>query len=106
MLSDATVGTDGHVVEARADKFLAVLECPRSALDTAVTIQRQLRGRSWAEDLEVRVRIGIHSGYPTLTEANYIGMAVHTAGARLRSGIRQSDPGDRRNEGGNAGVKT
>jgi class 3 adenylate cyclase len=27
----------------------------------------------------VRVRIGIHSGYPTLTEANYIGMAVHTA---------------------------
>ena len=27
----------------------------------------------------MRVRIGIHSGYPTLTEENYIGMAVHTA---------------------------
>jgi class 3 adenylate cyclase len=27
----------------------------------------------------VRVRVGIHSGYPTLTEANYIGMAVHIA---------------------------
>jgi class 3 adenylate cyclase len=25
------------------------------------------------------VRIGIHSGYPTLADANYIGMAVHTA---------------------------
>lgn len=79
ILTDATVGTDGHVVEARADEFFAVFECPRSALDTAVTIQRQLRGRSWAEDLDVRVRIGIHSGYPTLTEENYIGMAVHTA---------------------------
>jgi class 3 adenylate cyclase len=44
-----------------------------------VTIQRELRGRSWAEDLEVRVRVGIHSGNPTLNNANYIGMAVHIA---------------------------
>jgi len=79
ILRDETVGADGHVVEARADEFFAVFESPRSALDTAVAIQRQLRGRLWAEDLEVRVRIGIHSGYPTLTEENYIGMAVHTA---------------------------
>jgi class 3 adenylate cyclase len=79
ILRDETVATDGHVVEARADEFFAVFERPSSALDTAVAIQRQLRGRSWAEDLEVRVRIGVHSGYPTLTEENYIGMAVHTA---------------------------
>ena len=79
MHRDETVRTDGHVVEARADEFFAVFEGPRSALDTAVAIQRQLGGRSWAEGLEVRVRIGIHSGYPTLTEENYIGMAVHTA---------------------------
>ena len=79
MHRDETVATDGHVVEARADEFFAVFESPRSALDTAVAIQRQLRGRAWAEGLEVRVRIGIHSGYPTLTEENYIGMAVHTA---------------------------
>ena len=26
----------------------------------------------------MRVRAGIHSGYPTSTENNYIGMAVHT----------------------------
>ena len=79
ILREETVRTNGHVVEARADEFFAVFESPGSALDTAVGIQRRLRGRSWAEDLEVRVRIGIHSGYPTLTEENYIGMAVHTA---------------------------
>ena len=79
ILRDETVRTDGYVVEARADEFFAVFEGPRSALDTAVAVQRQLRGRLWAEDLEVRVRIGIHSGYPTLAEENYIGMAVHTA---------------------------
>jgi class 3 adenylate cyclase len=27
----------------------------------------------------VRVRIGLHSGYPTVTVDNYLGMAVHTA---------------------------
>jgi class 3 adenylate cyclase len=44
-----------------------------------MAVQRQLGGRAWAEGLEVRVRIGIHSGYPTLADENYIGMAVHTA---------------------------
>jgi class 3 adenylate cyclase len=79
ILGDTAVGRAGQVVETRADEFFAVFERPRSALDTAVTIQRELRGRSWAEDLEVRVRVGIHSGNPTLNNANYIGMAVHIA---------------------------
>ena len=43
------------------------------------TIQRSLREREWPEDLEVKVRIGIHSGRPTLTDAGYIGLAVHAA---------------------------
>jgi class 3 adenylate cyclase len=79
ILGDTAVGMAGQVVETRADEFFAVFERPRPALDTAVTIQRELRGRSWAQDLEVRVRVGIHSGNPTLNNANYIGMAVHIA---------------------------
>jgi class 3 adenylate cyclase len=79
VLRSTAVRHDGTVVEARADEFFAVFEDPQSALDTAVAIQRDLRGRSWIDDLEVRVRIGVHSGYPTLADANYIGMAVHIA---------------------------
>jgi len=78
ILRDTTVAKGGCVVEARADEFFAVFESPHAALDTAITVQRLIRARSWADDLVVRIRIGIHSGYPTLTEANYIGMAVHT----------------------------
>ena len=44
-----------------------------------MAIQRDLRRRSWTDGLEVRVRIGIHTGKPTINKANYIGMAVHTA---------------------------
>ena len=95
ILKDGAVGRLGQVVETRADEFFAVFEAPRAALDTAVTIQRELRARSWAEDLEVQVRIGIHSGYPTLNEANYIGMAVHTApraSVRRRMAVRSWYP--------------
>jgi class 3 adenylate cyclase len=79
VLRAAAVASGGLVVEARADEFFAAFEAPLAAVDAAVAIQRDLRGRSWLDDLEVRVRIGIHSGYPTLVDANYIGVAVHIA---------------------------
>jgi class 3 adenylate cyclase len=79
ILRAATVKRQGQVVEARADDSFAVFDCPRSAIETALDIQRGLRERAWGEGLEVRLRVGVHSGYPTRTEDNYIGMAVHTA---------------------------
>jgi class 3 adenylate cyclase len=79
ILKDTALRTYGEVVETRADEFFAVFERPRSAVETAIAIQRELRGRSWIDDLQVRVRIGIHSGHPTPNAGNYIGMAVHTA---------------------------
>ena len=42
-------------------------------------MQRTLREQRWIDDVEVRVRVGIHSGYPKRAAPNYIGMAVHTA---------------------------
>jgi class 3 adenylate cyclase len=74
----------GHEVEARADEFFAVFESPRAAIDAAVSIQRELAARTWGHGETIRVRIGIHSGYPTSTESNYIGMDVHTT-ARICS---------------------
>jgi class 3 adenylate cyclase len=79
LLRDAALGSGGHVVEARADEFFAVFEQPAAALAMALRVQRELRTRASAGDEEVRVRIGIHSGYPTRARSNYIGMAVHTA---------------------------
>ncbi len=106
ILRRSVVEAGGHEVEARADEFFAVFEAPRSAVDAAVTVQRELLGRSWADELDVRVRIGIHSGYPTSTETNYIGMDVHTASricavghggqvvvsANTREGVKASAP--------------
>jgi class 3 adenylate cyclase len=69
----------GQVVEARADDFFAVFDCPQPALESAIGIQHDLRRRTWPGNEVVSVRIGIHAGYPTRTADNYIGLAVHTA---------------------------
>jgi class 3 adenylate cyclase len=67
------------VVDARADELFGVFEDPVEAVQMAVAAQRALTAWRRADGIEVRVRIGIHSGYPTRSEANYVGMAVHLA---------------------------
>ena len=69
---------NGREIDARADEFFAVFERPAAAIEAAVAIQRALGDHTWPADLEVRVRIGIHSGHPTLTDVGYIGLAIHT----------------------------
>lgn len=68
----------GSEIDARADEFFAVFERPAAALETAVAVQRELGQRAWPDTCEVCIRIGVHSGQPTLTEVGYIGLAVHT----------------------------
>jgi class 3 adenylate cyclase len=78
VLRETAVAFSGLAVETRADEFFAVFESPGGALDAAVAMQRALRGSAWVDGVAVNVRIGIHSGYPTLDEVNYIGLAIHT----------------------------
>jgi class 3 adenylate cyclase len=69
----------GREVDARADEFFAAFSEARQAIEAALSMQRALRDRAWPDELEVKVRIGIHSGRPTLTDTGYVGLAVHTA---------------------------
>jgi class 3 adenylate cyclase len=42
-----------------------------------VAIQRAVRDHAWPAGATVRLRVGVHSGRPTLTEGGYVGLAVH-----------------------------
>lgn len=77
-LRKAVLRGGGREIDARADEFFAVFERTGAAVEAAVAIQRELGERTWVDGVDVRVRIGIHSGRPTLTDAGYIGLAVHT----------------------------
>jgi class 3 adenylate cyclase len=76
--------TGGREVDARADEFFAVFDRAPKALEAALSIQRAAGGRAWPDGVEVKIRIGIHGGRPTLTDAGYVGLAVHTV-ARICS---------------------
>ena len=80
----ATAAAGGYVVEERADEFFGTFASPRAAVEAAIAIHRTMCDRTWHDGAAVRVRIGLHAGYPTVSGANYIGMAVHTA-ARICS---------------------
>jgi class 3 adenylate cyclase len=80
----STEQVGGCVVETRADEFFAVFDCPAGGLDAAIAAQRLLAEHRWPDGIAVRIRSGIHAGYPTVSADNYIGMAVH-ATARICS---------------------
>lgn len=75
----AVGSSGGHEVDSRADEFFAVFQRAPDALEAALAAQRGLRKRDWPGGVEVRVRMGIHSGRPTLTGMSYVGIAVNTA---------------------------
>jgi class 3 adenylate cyclase len=79
LMRAAIRGSSGREVDMRADEVFAVFAEAKSALDAALDIQRKTRARSWPDDQPVRLRIGLHSGRPTLTDTGYAGLAVHTA---------------------------
>lgn len=78
VIRDAVRRCGGRKVDAPGDEYLSVFERPAPAIRAAIDIHRSLSERTWADDLECRVRAGIHTGRPTLTDAGYVGLTVHT----------------------------
>lgn len=74
----------GYVVDVKADEAFAVFKQSSDAVAGAVGIQREIGERASTRTHDVRIRIGLHSGKPTVSDSNYIGIAVHTA-ARICS---------------------
>ena len=77
ILRGAVERAGGREIDARADELFAVFERPTAAVEAAVAMQRVLGRRRWPDQVEVLVRVGVHSGRPTLTATGYIGLAVH-----------------------------
>jgi len=76
---------DGIEVSTEGDGFFVVFERTADAVAAAVEAQRMLAAEPWAEDGQVRVRMGIHTGDGRLDgDGGYVGADVHRA-ARVAS---------------------
>jgi class 3 adenylate cyclase len=86
LLRSAVRAAGGREIDARGDEYFGVFERPHAAIDAAMAIHRALRDHRWPEGVELRVRIGIHTGRASLNETGYIGLAVHTVARVCTSG--------------------
>ena len=75
---------DGHEVDTQGDAFFYSFTRARDAVLAAVEGQRALAGHTWPCGAEVRVRMGLHTGEPTVGEEGYVGLDVVRA-ARICS---------------------
>ncbi len=77
LMRSAVRRAGGREVDARGDEYFAVFRHAPSAVVAARAIQVAVARHPWPEGVAPRLRVGIHSGRPALTDAGYVGLAVH-----------------------------
>jgi class 3 adenylate cyclase len=82
LVRDAVRDHGGHEVDTQGEAFFVAFPRAKDAVASAIAMQRNHGSAVWPEDAQVRVRIGIHTAEPGLTESGYFGMGLHRA-ARL-----------------------
>ena len=84
ILRDVFRGLGGHEVDTQGDAFFYSFTRARDAVAAAVDGQRALADHTWPHGAEVRVRMGLHTGEPTVGDEGYVGLDVVRA-ARICS---------------------
>jgi class 3 adenylate cyclase len=84
LLRDVFQQAGGKEVDTQGDAFFYSFPRARDAVGAAVAGQRALAGHTWPQGAQVRVRMGLHTGEPTVGEEGYIGLDVVRA-ARICS---------------------
>jgi predicted ATPase/class 3 adenylate cyclase len=75
---------DGREVHTEGDAFFVAFARASDAIAAAVAGQRALVSHSWPEGVDMRVRMGVHTGEAVLQQDDYVGVDVHRA-ARICS---------------------
>jgi DNA-binding NarL/FixJ family response regulator/class 3 adenylate cyclase len=86
LFRDAVEAAGGHVVDHRGDEFFVVFEEAKAAADAACAAQHAFAEHDWPKGVELRVRMGLHTGEPNLREDAYYGLDVHRAARIAQAG--------------------
>ena len=76
--------TTGVEVHTEGDAFFVAFARATDAIAAAVAAQRALAAHAWPEGVDLRVRMGLHTGEAEVRDDDYVGMDVHRA-ARICS---------------------
>ena len=86
ILRDAFKRFNGTEIDTQGDSFFVSFPRATQAVAAVVEIQRALAAHDWPEGVEVRVRMGLHTGEPLRADEGYVGMDVHRAARIAHTG--------------------
>ena len=79
LLEEAFDAHQGVVVDRQTESFFVAFARARQATQAAAAAQAALAEHVWPDGVEVKVRMGIHSGDPEVAGDRYVGLAVARA---------------------------
>jgi DNA-binding NarL/FixJ family response regulator/class 3 adenylate cyclase len=86
LLREAVEEAEGHVVDHRGDEFFMVFDDPCRAAEAVTSAQKAFATHTWPDGVELRVRMGLHTGQPTFRDGAYYGLDVHRAARIAQAG--------------------
>jgi len=79
LLREVTEANAGEVVDSYGDGFFAAFGRAADAVAAAVDGQRRIAKESWPGGVQLKVRMGLHSGSAARSGHAYVGLDVHKA---------------------------
>ena len=84
ILREQLTEAGGQEIDTQGDAFFFSFARAKDAVAGAVAAQRELAVAEWPDEVAVKVRMGLHTGEPTVGDEGYLGMDVVRA-ARICS---------------------
>ena len=84
ILRETLTAAGGQEIDTQGDAFFFSFARARDAVAGAVEAQRALAEQEWPQGVEVKVRMGLHTGEPSVGDEGYVGLDVVRA-ARICS---------------------
>jgi len=79
LLRAAFADAGGIEIDTKGDSFFVVFRSAGAAILASAEAQRTLAEHDWPDSVEVRVRMGLHTGEASVGTDGYVGYAVHQA---------------------------
>jgi ABC-type transport system substrate-binding protein/class 3 adenylate cyclase len=86
LVRDAFAAHGGDEIDTQGDSFFYVFGRARDAALAAADAQRTLGAHDWPEGGAVRIRVGMHTAEPVVSDEGYHGIGVHRAARIMGAG--------------------
>ncbi len=79
LVRSAVAESNGVEIDVRGDEFFVAFEDAAAAARAAIAAQLAISAHDWPQDVELRIRMGMHTGEAIYADKDYLGVDVHKA---------------------------